>query len=82
MDVTHPARFDCENTQDLANQTSWIALEVSTVVLLDLEEEIQLSLCHRLDDVLMVVTEDKEATTAASPLSCLEDLLPVVLWAE
>ena len=46
------------------------------------QEKIQLGFGHCLDDELLVVTEEKETSTATSSLSCLEYHVAIVLGAE
>ena len=82
MHIVHSLRLNCEDTQDLAQQTLGVALEMLCQIRKQFQHEFQLRRCHSLDDELAIMTEKEEASTAASPLTRLEDHVPIVLGAQ
>ena len=77
MNVTHCLRFDCEDSEDLGEESSWILL----VVLLEWREQSEnlskLILGNRLDDELVVVAEEEETSTRTCTLTRSEDLISI-----
>ena len=78
----HASSFDCEHAEFLRQETVWHILVVLSQTGKQSQEKIQFGLGHCLNDELLVMAEEKEASTATSSLSCLEHHIAIVFGAE
>ena len=74
--------FDGEDSKDFSEQRIRVSLQVVDVVGQYLHEHGQLAFPHRLDNELLIVTEEEETATLASAFARLEHLLAVGLRTE
>ena len=65
MDGLHPAALKSEHTIDLCKHREWILLKVGHVIGQHLLQSLKLCLFHSLNNELLVVAEEKEASTLA-----------------
>ena len=78
MCTPHILHLQSKHSKNPGNQTLWILLEVVREFRQQLEVQTKLILAHGLDDELVVMAEEEEASTATSTLARFDQVLNIM----